>query len=830
MMEKIILNGRWQVLEEPLDSQSDRASVVSTTDEGWMPAPVPGDVRQALLADGYIDEPLDGIFSFDQHWIEDRSWWFRKVFSLAPELHHARAIELEMHGLDCHASIFLNGRHLGDHPSAFRPFVAEVKNELLDECNVLLVRLTTGAERIRMDLPDELGGIVVTEAMRGDMHRGDRRRVYLRKPQFSWGWDWSPRTATVGITGDVTLRSIREAALRDVQLRPCMIGRRTSISIETWVQWMDCWKEGDVAIDVSVTDPDGSPVTGDSWKGAVVSGYNRVDFQISIPSARLWWPAGMGVPDRYKITVELRYGGELIDSREIDYGIRFVELVKGDPFMFRINGRNVFCRGANWVPPDALYARASDDKYRRLVAQAAAANINMLRVWGGGLYERHAFYDACDKHGIMVWQDFMFACSPYPDDREDFRIEVAREADYQTRRLGNHACVVLWCGGNELLASMSGRWGGKPTDSGCVIMNDILPHAVGRNCPHIPYWPDSPFGGKDFWNSPTGDSHVWQWSMNEDVNQRVVPECYDTCEAQFVSEFGHVGPCSLETTKRYLATAEPQRDDEVWRHHANTFERGTVDAGIEREYRDAQGLGVEDYLYYGGLFQGVMLGYSLESLRAKLQCHGALFWMFNDAWGEIGWSVMDYYLNRKIAWYFARRAFAVRKLMLRRLGDQIALVVANDGPEKLSGVVECGYVSLDGLRSSVRSARLSCHPFSRTRVVTFEPKGDARKGVWFARALDDDEIQPAIFRAGPFRNLEAKTPPEDVDVQLSELERGGFMASVSSERFVHAVSLLLPSQAIAQDNYFDLLPGERRNVLITSPNRLSPEDVHVRTP
>jgi len=269
------------------------------------------------------------------------------------------------------------------------------------------------------------------------------------------------------------------------------------------------------------------------------------------------------------------------------------------------------------------------------------------------------------------------------------------------------------------------------------------------------------------------------------------------------------------------------KNSETWRHHSNTFEQATLDAGIAREYRDTAGMSAEDYLYYGGLFQGLMLSYSLETLRAKPSCSGALFWMFNDAWGEIGWSVIDYYLSRKIGWYFVRRAFAPCRLILRPHEDSISLTMVNDTASAAVGLLEVGYVSLDGRQREARTYRMTCRAYSRRRLSDIARQGDGANGVWFARMVDED-MEPAVMRAGPFRNLKAEAP--NLSVQVNPSGSGRFIATVSTDRFAHAVTLQLPQAACAEDNYFDLLPGSRKNVMITSPNHITADDITLRTP
>ena len=449
---EILLDGTWELRDEDLDCGAEDAPRILKLKRGWIPTPVPGDVRQGLMAAGRIEDPLLGLNSLKQHWIEERSWWLRKQFSVPSTVLGAERVELEIDGLDVHASIFLNGVHLGDHPSAFRPFVTRVEEHLIEGENTLLVRLTSGTEHVSEEQADALGGFIQTSSRRPE--RGDRRRVFLRKPQYTWGWDWAPRIATVAIAGSVKLRPLDKAAIRDVEVTCERRGKNVDLRATVTVEWLDWYKEGRGTIEFAVKDPDGRALQEVSEEQFLQSGLNYVEFRVPVRDPRLWWPTGMGRQDLYTVSVRARAAGRTLRRPPIKYGIRFVELERDGTFAIKVNGVRTFCKGANWITPDALYARATGDQINHLVSEAKLANFNMFRVNGVGRYERDSFYEACDREGIMVWQDFMFGCAPYPDHLESFRDEVAREADYQTKRLRNHACVVLWCGSNESLNTM----------------------------------------------------------------------------------------------------------------------------------------------------------------------------------------------------------------------------------------------------------------------------------------------------------------------------------------------------------------------------------------
>ena len=839
-MKETLLNGTWELIDEPLATTAEDAGRVLARTDGWIQQPVPGDIHQGLMATGRIKDPLLGLNSFECAWTEERSWWFRKTFATEPAWLTSDAVELELNGLDSNASIFLNGQHVGDHTNAFYPFVVDIKPRLnADGDNTLLVRLTAGVEGVMPDMLEPLGVPVSTEAGNGRPERGDQRRVFVRKPQYSFGWDWSPRAATTAIAGDVKIRAFNTACIRDVRVLPQRvpdtdITRAIDVRVTVSVDFLHFFKTGDGTVRLTITDEQGKPAAEKVSKAVLLrSGLNYVDFVFRLEEPKLWWPNGLGEQHRYTVKAELVAGKERA-AQTAKVGLRFVDLIDRELFAFVVNDQKVFCKGADWIPADTIYARVSAEKYDALVREAKLAHFNMLRVWGGGLYEPEAFYDACDRHGILLWHDFMYACAPYPDHLGWFVEEARREANYQTKRLRNHACMALWSGSNENNWGFD-EWWHEKTRGGAHLYNYLLPSIVRDNCPEIPYWNGSPYGGETPNASEVGDRHHWHdCMMNPDMNKRITPEEYDKCTSLFISEYGYIGAPVKETVVEYLDGAPFDRQGQVWQHHNNTFEKNTVDAGIRKHYADPETISLDEYFLYSGLTQGLMYGYSLESFRARPDCHGGLFWMYEDCWGEVGWTIVDYFVRRKPSWYFVRRALDPARLILREHKGTITVTLANDTPVKLNGTLEYGVQSLDGKRRDLHQNRFTCLPLSRTVVATFKKgAGDPAGQVWMARVKDLAGLKdlrglgilPATLRATDVRRLELSTP--SLTLEVSKASKGGWMARVTTDVFAHAVHFSLPEGAVPEDNYFDLLPGETRHVRIAYSGTLKAKQVGV---
>lgn len=822
-MARMYLKENWMLRHEELAWGAEMAPIVADREEGWIHTDLPCDVHMPLIEKGIIDEPLEADNFYNSEWIEDRSWWFKNTFFIDQELLKEDIIELTLESLDSHADVFLNGVHLGHHKSAHYPFTREVKELLKAGDNTLLVRLTSGLERVSEQDLAPLKGRVSTEKSGGRGGRGDIRRAMVRKPQYVYGWDWGPRVATCGIVKDVYIEAHSKAAIRGVYAYTKSIHDEAIIEIQVEIENLRPVStiEGIVKVDFIYKDE----IVSSCYKEALLtSGNNYIDLQATINDAKLWWPNGMGEQNLYTVRVSLVSDDAHIAYPDFKFGIRTLKLNldrigEGERlFALEVNGVRVFCKGANWVPVDSIYARVTDEKYDTLIREAKEANFNMLRIWGGGIYERTIFYEKCDEYGILIWHDFMFACSLYPDHLEWFRKEVENEINYQTLRLRNHASIGLWCGNNENLWIYESWWQGDEkslSPGGIICYNHIAPRIVRQNCPNIPYWNSSPYGGKSPNDDEIGNRHHWHdCTMNPDMNKRITPEEYDKINSKFITEYGYIGPCCKSTIERYHGGVPIDRKGRIWQLHNNTFEKETVPAGIAKHYGDPTDMDLDQYLLYGGLCQGLMLGYSLEAIRFKQNCSGALFWMYSDCWGEVGWTIIDYYLKRKLSYYYVKRAFAPTKLILREEEGLVKVMGINDTPETISFKAEYGYMSFEGEKADTAKKDITLEPFTRKIVFTFN-KGDHdyTRGICYVKPeVENQSICTAILRTGDFRDLDI--PSTKLHISNFRICNGTAKFSVTSEKFAHGVHFNLSDDINLSDEYFDLLPDESREIEI----------------
>ena len=824
-MLKHSLNEHWRLHEAPLDCDRSSYGKVLAESDGWLPCQLPCDVHMPLQEAGVIRDVTKADYCHEAEWIEKRSWWFENTFTASAEEASADVCELVLESLDAHADVFLNGTWIGEHNSAHYPFIKGVKGIIHAGENTLVVRMTTGFERVTDRDLAEVDWLVCMEWDRGLTDRSDYRRACVRKPQYVVGWDWAPRVVTCGIVKNAWLQSWNKAAIRSVHITTQRIEPHAAFLhavVEVDQAHVYASRNGDVVLTLTLG--------GQSWRfeaqdRLLLSGINYIDMDLVLPEPALWWPNGYGAQPLYDVSATVACEGTTCAFPVFRYGVRTIELDtrRVDDvhrnFMLIVNGVPVFCKGGDWIPADSVYARVTDEKYETLLLEAQRSNMNMLRIWGGGIYERDVFYDACDRLGILLWHDFMFGCSAYPDHLEWFRRECRREMDYQTRRLRTHACMALWCGNNEDPMIFNDRVQPKLAGKmnyqrqwGMYTANEIAPEVIRNNCPEIPYWPSSPYGG-DMPNDETcGDVHHWQpCMMNAEMARRIEPREYDKVAARFVTEYGYPGPCSMASIETFFDGRPVDRQSPIWALHNNSFEKDTVLAGIHKHYLDdVTDLSLPDYLLYAGMVQMTMLQYSLEAIRFKDFCGGALFWMYNDTWCEVGWTIIDYYLRRKIAYYGVKRAFAPVKLSLRPVDGKVVLQGCNDTERPIVIKARIGYVPLDGSHADLSVETLNLPAHSRVYCGKFDlPEADYRKGV-FAVIPEDETCDPAALRQCDIKELHfAGAVPR---ILSDEAKGGRRIVRLTADAALHGVHI--NAEREMSDNYFDLLPGQVKTVTL----------------
>jgi beta-mannosidase len=828
-MQSQSLNGQWQVRHEALAAIGLAGlRVVNETKTGWIPAAVPGEVHLDLMAAGLMEEPFFSTNTPACRWVEDRSWWFRTRFTVDPAVAAEQVKELVCEGLDHYAQVFLNGQLIGESRNSLVAAAFEIHHQLKEGENELVLRLTAGSELAR----DQRMG--TDDGEQEFCRRGFKGVAELRKPAFSYGWDWIDGLPNIGIWRGVRIEGRSRVRLHDVrhaveftndhrccQLRLCVDTLNLHPSREylgrTWVRLLA---------------PDGRPVVEAAADRFFNVGIDRWQIEMEVPQPQLWWPNGMGAQPLYTLEVAAEADGAERDRWTRRIGLRTVAidrspLPEGHRFVIRINDQEVFCRGANWVPADGILARVTVARLEHLVDEAAEANLNMLRIWGGGIYEDDAFYDACDRRGILIWHDFMFAVTP-PDDRKEYRDLVRDEAEAVIRRLRHHPSIALWCANNEQTWGFSEWWGNYTLDyphrdlkiDGRHVFSRILPEACLELDPERPYWPGSPAGGERPNNYTEGDCHYWK-SLHKDVEQRISHEIYDTCRGRFVSEYGFVGASNLESIRTWLRPAELDRNHRAWITHSNQFERNTTQVAIARFYADLDGLATEHYVRLSQMFQATMYGRTMDAFRFRKHdpaddCAGALIWMWNDCWGENGWTPIDHCLRRKPSWYAIRRACLPVRAIVRRRENALVTRVVNDTREERRLTVHHGWMRLDGSAREVTVRELTVPANGMVEAARSPiPESSAMPHEeWLYAAWAEGEGMeplPSIWTLLPHRRLRTVEPQLDVHREDGRI-------TLTSSAYAHAVGHDDDGGSCLSDDWFDLLPGLPKTIVCNGAN------------
>jgi beta-mannosidase len=521
--------------------------------------------------------------------------------------------------------------------------------------------------------------------------------------------------------------------------------------------------------------------------------------------------------------------GKELDSYTYKYGIRGVELIRepieeGESFIFSINKRKVFCKGANWVPADALPANVSKEKYRRLLELAAKANINMFRIPGLSIYEDPLFYQLCDAHGIMIWQDFMFGNALYPGDDPEFIAEVETEARTIVKQLRNHPCRVLWCGSNEMTQKESHK--GKK-HYGLVIYRDLLPEICRELDPSRVYRPTSAYGIEGRSSEEAGDRHTGP----KDQKSLAYYKGYALDRGKFISEFYQYGIPVKESLLEFIPPEQLYVNSPVWKFHNNTGETGIIKSFLENYFIPEEKLSVDEYILSSQMMQAETFKLALDHWRRRMfTTAGSLFWMYSDCWGTTGgWTIVDYYLRLKPSYFYVKRAFEPVHISIKQ-SDPAEVWILNDTYSTYPVDIEYGIMNFKGriLTSEHKREEL---PVAGARLIgridTAKIAQQQRSNVFcYSRLYSKDKLvsQDRIFLVD-FKDLELPKPAFKVKLQrLNDLE---YKLRLSSESFAWMVNVELPEGAELSDNCFDMFPGDERQINIRTSSRINLEDINV---
>ena len=798
-----------------------------TGDTVWAGATVPGTVHTDLMAQGKIGDPYYRLNEHNVQWIDKTDWEYKTTFIAGKNLTERGNIVLRFKGLDTYAEVYLNGVRILNADNMFREWTADAKPAMKEGDNELRILFRSPvAEGIKKY--DAQGYVIPVSgndlAEIGQVEGGKMVSVYTRKAGYHFGWDWGPRLVTSGIWRPVYLEAWDVAHIQNLQVVQNEVSEKKAVL------------SANFEIESSVNKSASLQVISEGrviacGKISLQKGRKVYPVEFAIENPKLWWTNGLGEQNLYEITGKLR-AGNIRDELSTRIGIRILELVrdrdpKGTSFYFKLNGHPVFMKGANYIPNDIFLPRTTDENYRKVVATAKNSNMNMLRVWGGGVYEDDRFYDLCDEAGILVWQDFMFACAMFPGD-EAFLDNVKQEAIDNVKRLRNHPSIALWCGNNEILAAWYG-WGWKKAEEAknqenadkiwrayTDIFHKTLPAVVEEFDPQRKYWDSSPSSGLGMpADLKNGDEHYWGvWWGKEPFST------YATHIARFMSEYGFQSFPEISTIRKYALAEDYDIFSEVMKsHQRSSIGNGTILYYMLKEFEKPRDF--ESFLYVNHVLQAEGIKFGLEGhRRAMPYCMGSLYWQINDCWPVASWSSTDYYQKWKALQYYVMKGFAPLLVSPYFDGLELKVNLINDKRVPVSGKLSLQILDFSG--KILRNYETGVEIPGNTNKIAFAENtekfvagNDTRKLFLYARLVSGDTVLASnTLYFKPFKEL--KLPAPSITHSIMKMV-DGYEITISTDKLARNVYLQMgDEEGFFSDNYFDMLPGQQVKVHLKS--------------
>ncbi|MBE0638064.1 MAG: glycoside hydrolase family 2 protein [Bacteroidales bacterium] len=807
LIEKVFLNDGWEFHQLNPDQPT------------WYPAIIPGTIHTDLLKNGLINNPFYGCNEKELQWIGETDWTYRKTFQMDNEFISRPNMLLIFEGLDTYAEVFLNGQKILSANNMFRKWEVDCKSFLIEGENLLEINFESAENRFIRD------SLALGYPLPGG------KWVFARKAAYHFGWDWGPKLVTAGIWKPVYLETWNDHRPVEIQLFTGEITRKKAeINTEIFVN---------SAISEKATLTVTKTTTGKrlARKEIFLSPDLRkyvLDFSIHDPI--LWWTNGLGEPHLYELDFELKTGSGFTWSRHIAYGIRKVEVVNendeyGQSLYVKLNGVPVFMKGANYIPQHSFVTEVSDDDYRKVIQTAVESNMNMLRVWGGGIYEKDIFYEHCSRNGILVWQDFMFACAMYPGDA-DYIENVKQEAVRQIRRLRNHTSLAMWCGNNEADEGWH-NWQWQKThnilsnDSATIwqgyrnIFHKLLPETVAANDPGRFYLHTSPMHGWGRAESLThGSAHYWGVWWGREPFEKYLDKI-----PRFMSEFGFQAMPALATIRQFQAEEDDFLfSDALKCHQKHPTGYPTIDVYLEREHLNPKSL--DEYIYFSQLVQAKGIGMAIEAQRRAMPyCMGSLYWQLNDCWPVTSWSGTDVNGNRKALQYKVKENYQDILVSILMHNDTSSIYLVSDRLEATEGKLQLMVFDFHGSKIWSYERGINIAANSSSQVVSFSMKSllggnEATKCFLKATFSDGNDTYQSIQF---FRNYGQLVLPEpELKFEVVQLE-DEFEIELKATEFVPFVHLYLTEgNAIFNKNFIHLMPGEKYRV--TCQCKLNPDE------
>jgi len=792
------------------------------TGQEWHPASVPGTVHTDLMSNNLIPDPFFGTNEQGLQWIGEKDWIYETAFDLPEELLGRENIELVFKGLDTYATVSLNDAVLLTADNMFREWRRECKKLLRQKGNRLSILFRNVFDE---NLPKYRRAPFPLQAFGNNDQAEVKIAMYSRKAQFHYGWDWGPRLITCGVWRPAVIEGWDAIRIQGVRIVQESVSS-TAADITSLVEIRSSSNQT-ARILLSA---DG--VTLSVKDTGLQKGFNTIALKGAIASPNLWWTNGLGSHYLYDVRVTVISQDGYRDESGTKMGVRSLEVVRekdslGTSLYVRLNGVPVFMKGANYIPQDNFQNRVTPERYESTIKAAAQANMNMLRLWGGGIYEDDLFYEFCDKEGILVWHDLMFACAMYPGD-DDFLQNVKQEILDNVRRIRNHPCIALYCGNNENEIAWH-NWGWKQLYPPAMqeayerdlrrLYYTVIPEALKEADPSRYYHPSSPSAGFRNISPMEGDIHYWGvWHGKEPFEQ------FEKNIARFVSEYGFQSYPQLPSVLKFTDPKDRELHSPVMLSHQRCMaeERRDKEYGnrliatyMEKLLRRPKDF--TSYLYASQVLQAEGVRMAIQAHRRNMPtCMGSLYWQIDDCWPVASWSSIDYYGEWKALHYYAKRLYEP-VIIAPRMGEkEIALSIVSDRLEVLPGELRVRTLSLDGREVYANMFRVSVKPntsavYAQLRTSDVVGGHDTSSLAMVSTLTSGGAViaENVAYFSSP-KNLALKRP--EIRIESTKQPDGYEVRLVSGTLAKNVYLSCEGCRGFFSDNYFDLLPNESKTV------------------
>ena len=799
-MQTIKLNGKWNL--------SDAAAMKKVYS-----ATVPGNVHTDLVKNKVIDDPFFRDNELNVLWIEDKEWVYSREFTVDKSMLSEKKVLLRAKGLDTLAEIYLNGKLLGTTDNMFRCWEFDIKNILKSGKNSIEIKFKPVFSYLEKKKKSMKWGFTDFKSRVGYNTRDNGN--WLRKEPCNFGWDWGPRLVTCGIWKDIEIVALSDASLSDVLVLQEHKKDSVKLSFSAEIEKVTN-KKYEAVFNISFN---GKKIASEK----VAFSGKKAETSIKINNPELWWPNNMGEQNLYDVEV-LLVANDTIDSKKMRIGLRKLELVRkndkfGESFYFSVNGVPFFSKGANWIPMETFITSVTEEKYRFLIKSAKDANMNMLRVWGGGIYENDEFYSICDEYGICVWQDLMFACYSYPVFDKELVENAKVEVDENIRRLRHHPCIAIWNGNNEIeqCNSVGEKWTQRQMkyEDYYKFFDETLKKVVAKADPERPYWPSSPHSPlgdrKDTCNPKSGDAHLWSvWHGRKPF------EWYrETEPCRFVSEFGFQSFAEPKTVNSFTVPEDRNITSWVMEHHQRAPIGNSAIMGYMLDWlkmpKDFNSL-----LWGSQILQGLAIKYAVEFWRKSQQCMGALYWQLNDCWPVASWASIDYNCRWKALQYMAKKFFNPVLVTIEEdwQKNTAEFFVISDLQEDFKGELKIILTDLDGkildqTNEKISLKKAKSHKVASRDFTKIAEKLHGRNLIIWAELYDSKGTLCSENLASFYKPKSMTLKAPEIEASVSKKADGLFAVTLKTSKPAMWVWLeLTDADTVFSDNFFHMRPGK----------------------